>query len=175
MGIKIHKIIIATLIAALVATVALTGINCVASQPVEIRSEQVAILPIEDGVGVDLPWDVAQELTRGVRERIADDLTMASDGEGYDYVVGLKLIRYEEVRAGDHSELKADIQVSIVSSQDGEVVREEVIKMRHPMPRGGGLIDYTDLTAEDYLHTPKAVAHNRLSKDVADRVDQILV
>lgn len=186
--------VIGGLLAFLVGVVALTGINC-SSQMVEShavhQAGRVAILPMVDRIGVDLPWDISQELTEGIREKVLsteqmnviqnpdevnDILNNLDAFSSYDHVVCLELINYEEVSKGKISELNMDVKVRVIDVAAGKVVREEMIHSSHLLPHGNGLIDYSDVNygSSDYLNTPKSVAHHRLLRDVVERVGKIL-
>lgn len=194
MGNTFRRWIIGGLLALLVGVVALSGINC-SGQAVESHvvheAGRVAILPMVDRIGVDLPWDISQELTDGIREKVLskdqmqviqnpdevkDILNNLDAFSSYDHVVCLELVGYEEVSKGKLSELNMDVKVRVINVAAGKVVKEEVIRSTHLLPHGDGLIDYSDVNygSSDYLNTPKSVAHHRLSRDIVEKVNKIL-
>jgi len=170
------KFFVGILLSLLVIFGLLSGVKCAASH--------VAILPMTSQVEVDLPWDVAQHLTEGVRKKIANkeftvisgamtELDLAKDFSGYDYIVTMELIRYEKAPArGRLEELQMDVQVCVLELVDGKtrVVHQEISHTVHLLPYGDRLIDYTD---HSNPFTPRAVAHARSSKSVAGKIEQI--
>lgn len=172
----------------------------------------VALVPVIDRSGHDLPWDLSDEFTLSVKDRLlqkqdlfltypsktllqnevnpfgADLAWMKASFPKKEFVVFMELIEHKEVPVfgkteslpeDSPAELKMSVRLRVVDlrGQTPKIILQELIHDAQYLPKQFTRYNFFQIPwgKESYSITPLGLAHAKVVKEIASRVEDYIL